>query len=241
MKEFDPVREFIFDYITVVAENTLAIAVIGSIFVRDASISFVYFFLPFVLALICMIPCIPIYLKEDMTVKQILLQRGIELVVLEVAMCLAIRFVMGESFPEIGYVAIFDYITVVAENTLAIAVIGSIFVRDASISFVYFFLPFVLALICMIPCIPIYLKEDMTVKQILLQRGIELVVLEVAMCLAIRFVMGESFPEIGYVAILISTAFFDVLSYLIKWYLEKEEADKINRKIEEYRRKKNNE
>ena len=52
MKEFDPVREFIFDYITVVAENTLAIAVIGSIFVRDASISFVYFFLPFVLALI---------------------------------------------------------------------------------------------------------------------------------------------------------------------------------------------
>ena len=70
MKEFDPVREFIFDYITVVAENTLAIAVIGSIFVRDASISFVYFFLPFVLALICMIPCIPIYLKEDMTVKR---------------------------------------------------------------------------------------------------------------------------------------------------------------------------
>ena len=136
---------------------------------------------------------------------------------------------------------IFDYITVVAENTLAIAVIGSIFVRDASISFVYFCLPFVLALICMLPCIPIYLKEDMTVKQILLQRGIELVVLEIAMCFAIRFVMGESFPQIGYVAILISTAFFDVLSYLIKWYLEKEEADKINRKIKEHRRKKSNE
>lgn len=136
---------------------------------------------------------------------------------------------------------IFDYITVVAENTLAIAVIGSIFVRDVSISFVYFFLPFVLALICMLPCIPIYLKEDMTVKQILLQRGIELVVLEIAMCLAIRFVMGESFPQIGYVAILISTAFFDVLSYLIKWYLEKEEADKINSKIKEHRRKKSNE
>ena len=136
---------------------------------------------------------------------------------------------------------IFDYITVVAENTLAIAVIVSIFVRDASISFVYFFLPFVLALICMLPCIPIYLKEDMTVKQVLLQRGIELVVLEIAMCFAIRFVMGESFPQIGYVAILISTAFFDVLSYLIKWYLEKEEADKINRKIKEHRRKKSNE
>ena len=38
---------------------------------------------------------------------------------------------------------------------------------------------------------------------------------------------------------MLSTAFFDVLSYLIKWYLEKEEADKINRKITEHRRKKN--
>lgn len=43
-----------------------------------------------------------------------------------------------------------------------------------------------------------------------------------------------------YVAILISTAVCDVLSYLVKWYLEKEEADKINRRIAERRRKKEN-
>lgn len=133
---------------------------------------------------------------------------------------------------------LFDYITVVAENTLAIAVIGSIFAGDANISFLYFFLPFGLAFLCMLPCIPIYLKEDMTVKQILWQRGIELVVLEIVMCLAIRFVMGETFPKAGYVAILISTAFFDVLSYLVKWYLEKEEADKINQKIAQHRKMK---
>ena len=41
--------------------------------------------------------------------------------------------------------------------------------------------------------------------------------------------------------ILISTAVCDVLSYLVKWYLEKEEADKINRRIAEHRRKKENE
>ena len=78
MKEFDPKREFLFDYITVVAECTFAIAVIGSLFARNNSISFVYFFLPFGLALICMIPCIPIYLKEDMTISQIMWQRGID-------------------------------------------------------------------------------------------------------------------------------------------------------------------
>lgn len=37
MKEFDPKREFLFDYITVVAECTFAIAVIGSLFARDNS------------------------------------------------------------------------------------------------------------------------------------------------------------------------------------------------------------
>lgn len=54
----------------------------------------------------------------------------------------------------------------------------------------------------MLPCIPIYLKEDMTIRQVLWQRGIELVVLEIAMCLAVRFLMGDAFPKAGYAAIL---------------------------------------
>lgn len=136
---------------------------------------------------------------------------------------------------------IFDYITVVAENTLSIAVIGTIFVRNESITFVYFFLPFVLALLCMIPCIPIYLKEDLTVKQVLIQRSVELVVLEIAMYWVIRFLIRDMLPAAGYVAILFSVAFFDVLAYLIKWYLEKEEADKINRRIQERRKRREQE
>lgn len=135
---------------------------------------------------------------------------------------------------------LFDYITVVAENTLSIAIIGSLFVRDASISFLYFFLPFGLALICMIPCIPIYLKEDLTVRQVIIQRVAELVVLEIAMYVTIRLVIGDILSKGGYIAILFSVAFFDVLSYLIKWYLEKGEADKINRRLQEYREKKSN-
>lgn len=35
----------------------------------------------------------------------------------------------------------------------------------------------------------------------------------------------------------INSVFFDVLAYLIKWYLEKEEADKINRRIAEHRKR----
>ncbi len=134
---------------------------------------------------------------------------------------------------------VFDYITTVAENTLAIAVIGSIFVPNANISFVYFFLPFLLSFICMLPCIPIYLKEDMTIKQVLVQRVVEWIVLEIAMYAAIRLIIGEMLPISGYVAILFSVTFFDVLSYLIKWYLEKEEAEKINRRLKEHRMRRN--
>ena len=130
---------------------------------------------------------------------------------------------------------IFDYITMVAENTLAIAVIGSIFAKDAVIGYHHFFMPLVLGMICMIPCIPIYLKEDMTVRQVLFQRGVELLVLEVALNYTIRVLVGDSMNQGGYIAMIFLIAFLDILSYLLKWFLEKEEADKVNRKIEEYR------
>ena len=132
---------------------------------------------------------------------------------------------------------LFDYITVVAESTLAFAVIGSIFAGDVSISFAWFFLPFLFGLICMLPCIPIYLKEDMTVKQIMIQRIVELLVLEAAMYAAVWFMMGKKLSTAGYIAVLSVTAFLDVLSYMIKWYLEKEEADKINRRLQEHKKR----
>ena len=45
------------------------------------------------------------------------------------------------------------------------------------------------------------------------------------MYVTIRLVIGDILSKGGYIAILFSVAFFDVLSYLIKWYLEKGEAD----------------
>lgn len=63
---------------------------------------------------------------------------------------------------------------------------------------------FGLAFMCMLPCIPIYIKEDMTIKQVLWQRGIELFVLEIAMCLAAKTIIGDKFPVPGHFAILLS-------------------------------------
>ncbi len=130
---------------------------------------------------------------------------------------------------------VFDYIMVVAEITLATAVIGSIFAGDTLIHYSQFFMPFLLGMICMLPCIPIYVKEDMTVKQVLLQRIVELIVLEAALLYAVWNMVGNVLSREGYIAIIFSTAFFDILSYLLKWFLEKEEVDKINKWLREHR------
>ncbi|MDD6194823.1 MAG: hypothetical protein PUB19_07990 [Lachnospiraceae bacterium] len=123
---------------------------------------------------------------------------------------------------------IFDYITVVAENTLSIAVVGSLFARDVQITFLYFFLPFGLALVCMLPCIPTYLIEDLSIKQIMIQRFAEWIVLEVAIIWLVHFLFGDVVGEVVYIVVFFSVAFFEVLSYVIKGYLEKSEADRVN-------------
>lgn len=60
---------------------------------------------------------------------------------------------------------------------------------------------------------------------------LEYIRLTIAMCAVIYLIMGDSVSIVVYIAILISTAVCDMLSYLVKWYLEKEEADRINRSL----------
>ena len=132
---------------------------------------------------------------------------------------------------------IFDYITVVAENTLSIAVVGSLFARDVQISFMHFFLPFGLALVCMLPCLPTYFIEDLTIKQIMVQRFVEWIVLEVAIIWVVHFLFGDRVGEVVYIVVFFSVVFFEVLSYVIKWYLEKGEADRVNDALKKLREK----
>jgi len=126
-----------------------------------------------------------------------------------------------------------DYIMVQAEIALAMGIIGSIFVPDEKIPYSYFFLPAILGVICMLPCIITYFKEDMTIKQIMIQRIAELIVLEIAIIGIIYGIVGDTLGKLGYVAMFFSILFFDILSYSLSFYLEKKEADIINEKLKE--------
>ena len=130
-----------------------------------------------------------------------------------------------------------DFLNINAETTLAIAIIGSIFAGNVRITYHYFFIPLILSIIYMIPCIPVYFKENMTVKQVIFQRIAELIVIEGATIWVAYLLAGGVFSIYGYIAVGISVLVFDLLTYLLQWYFEKSTADNINRIINEMRKK----
>lgn len=132
-----------------------------------------------------------------------------------------------------------DYILVQAEIALSFGIVGSIFAGDVSITFSYFLLPAVLGLICMLPCIVVYVKEDLTVKQVIIQRVTEWIVLEIVFLWGTYQMVGDIPGLLGYGVVAFTILFFDVATYTISYYLEKREADDINRKLNEIRTGKN--
>lgn len=128
-----------------------------------------------------------------------------------------------------------DYILIQAETALSIGIIGSIFANEQKITYQYFFLPAVLGLICMLPCVITYFKEDMTIKQIMIQRIVEWIVLEAAIIGVVYHIVGDAPGRAGYLAMVFSILFFDIATYGISYYLEKRETDTINEKLKEKR------
>lgn len=128
-----------------------------------------------------------------------------------------------------------DYILVQAEIALSFGVVGSIFAKDVAISFSYFLLPAIIGFICILPCIVTYVKEDLTIKQVIVQRIVEWIILEIVFVWIVHKMVGDAPGKIGYVAIVFSVMFFDAATYFVSYYLEKREADDINKKLEQLR------
>ena len=128
-----------------------------------------------------------------------------------------------------------DYILIQAEIALSFGIVGSIFAKDVTISFSYFFLPAIIGFLCMLPCIVTYVKEDLTIKQVIVQRIVEWIILEIVFIWIVHKIVGDAIGKIGYVAIAFSVMFFDAATYFISYFLEKREADDINKKLEQLR------
>lgn len=126
-----------------------------------------------------------------------------------------------------------DLFLVISESTLVFAIIGTIFAKTATISYSYFFLPILMGIICMIPCIPVYLLENMTIPQVIIQRGAELIVLEFVCIWNAKLLAGEFLGKLGLCAVGACVLIFDALSYFTAYKMEKAETERINKKIKE--------
>ncbi|MGN0683052.1 MAG: hypothetical protein ACI4JY_05185 [Oscillospiraceae bacterium] len=129
-----------------------------------------------------------------------------------------------------------DFLNINAETTLSIAIIGTIFAKDVQIGFQHFFLPICLSLLYLIPCIPLYFKENLPIKYVLIQRVAELVFIEAISIITAYLLIGHVLNIWGYVVIGVSVMIFDFLTYLLQWFFEKSTADKINNAIAELRK-----
>jgi len=128
---------------------------------------------------------------------------------------------------------IFDFLVVVAESVLAFAVLGTIFARDMQITYAYFFLPLVLSVIYMLPCIILYVKEDLTIGQIIFQRIAEWIVIEIITEIIIYKIIGDKMPIAGYVGVGIAIFVLDFVSYITSYIFEKKNTELINNIIME--------
>ena len=126
-----------------------------------------------------------------------------------------------------------DLFFVQAECVLSFAVIGTIFARDAAISYAHFFIPLAMGAICMLPCLPVYLIENMTIPQVIAQRLLELAVLEPLCVWTANFLAGDFLGTPGLVVVAALTALFDALSYSVAYLMEKAESERLNKKLRE--------
>ena len=130
-----------------------------------------------------------------------------------------------------------DYILVQAETTLSIGIIGTIFARDIKVSLSYFFIPAILGLFYMLPCFVLYFKDDLKVWQIVLQRFIEWIMIEVGTMYTMKILFGEVISKAVYIAAFISVSVFMILTTVISDLLEKKEINDLNTKLKNIREK----
>ena len=126
-----------------------------------------------------------------------------------------------------------DLFLVETECVLSFAVVGTIFARNAAISYAHFFIPLAMGALCMLPCLPVYLIENMSIPQVIVQRLLELAVLEPLCVWTANFLAGDFLRKPGLVVVAALTALFDALSYSVAYLMEKAESERLNKKLME--------
>ena len=130
--------------------------------------------------------------------------------------------------------AVKTYFIIVTLVCLAIFIIGTVFFPEASFGYVAFASPLIIAAFCTVPFIVMYSHKELTLRQIIVRKVIQLLCIEVIVFILIRG--SANTPDSASVTVGIAVAIIFVLTHVIEYLLDTRQASELNKALELYQK-----
>lgn len=120
--------------------------------------------------------------------------------------------------------------------TIGTGIIGTIYLKEASLSYSAFFGPPVIGFISSLLGFINYSKKELTVARIILRRGIHLLLIE-GMIFGLNYLSGVTFTLKFAIIIAVLIMLIFVLVHVIIWINDKRMSDIFNKELENFQKK----
>ena len=133
-----------------------------------------------------------------------------------------------------------DFLMIQAGITFAIGVIGCIKTPALGVTHYSFFVPFVYAFFCVIPSLVIYSAKELSIKQMLIRKAIQFLLIELIVML-ISYIIGTLNNTFICIAILLAVIVVYIVVNILGYLFCKSEADAMTKKIQHIKEKEQDE
>lgn len=135
----------------------------------------------------------------------------------------------GSKFSEL----LIDFCVCTTCITILEGTIGMLFFPEEQLSYGAFFSPPLFGAISVFLGLVTYSKKELSVKQVLLRRGIHLLLIE-GMVFGLNYAAGVVFQPMVSAVLAIGIALVFVTVYVIIWLNDRRSAELFNQKLKEY-------
>ncbi len=129
-----------------------------------------------------------------------------------------------------------DFLMIQAGITLAIGVIGCIKTPALGVTHYSFFMPFVYAFFCVIPSFVIYSAKELSIKQMLIRKAIQFLLIEFIVML-VSYIIGTLNNTFICIAIFLAVIVVYIVVNFFEYLFCKSEADTMTKRIQHIREK----
>ena len=125
-----------------------------------------------------------------------------------------------------------DFFMIQAGITFAIGVIGCIKTPALGVTHYSFFMPFVYAFFCVIPSFVIYSAKELSIKQMLVRKVIQILLIELVVML-VSYMIGTLNNTFIFIAIILAVIVVYISVNILEYFFYKAEADAMTMKIQQ--------